>query len=142
MEKSEINILWAEDNLGDILLIQEAFETIGHNYRLHVVNDGIEAMNFLNRTGRFSRAVRPDLLILDLNMPKKNGREVIKEIKTDPQLWSIPIVILSGHQQIKDVCAVLGIKPCIHLAKPSCYAEIEEIAKKIHDFWLSLNPKS
>jgi len=73
-----------EDNIGDILLIKEAFKQAGLSHRLNVVNDGVDALNYLFRRGRFARASRPDLVILDLNLPKKTGREVIADIKTDP----------------------------------------------------------
>ncbi|MEN6383935.1 MAG: response regulator [Phycisphaerales bacterium] len=138
MEKSEINILWVEDNIADILLLQEAFEMVEIKYRLHVVNDGVEAMDFLNHTGRFAKVVKPDLMILDLNLPRKPGQQVILEMKADPNFADIPLVILSGQPAGKTICQNLRPKFCIALAKPENYSQMQDLAKKINDFWKSL----
>jgi CheY-like chemotaxis protein len=108
-------ILWAEDSIGDVLLIKEAFRQAGISFRLNVVNNGIVAMDFLLRRGRFTRSRRPDLIILDLNMPKKNGREVIHDIKADPLLLDIPLVVLTSSNADRD--AIDGLDPFII----SCY---------------------
>jgi len=138
MEKPEINILWVEDNLGDILLIQEAFEKVQLNYRLHVVSDGIEAMDFLQKKGRFARAAKPDLIILDLRLPRKTGSEVIRDMKADPELAEIPLVVLSGIPDRKNILGGVDPKRCLYLNKPASLAELEELAQKIHNFWLAL----
>jgi CheY-like chemotaxis protein len=130
--------LWVEDNIADILLIQEAFEMAEIKYRLHVVNDGVEAMDFLNHTGRFAKAVHPDLMILDLNLPRKPGQQVVLEMKANPDFAEIPIVILTGQPTGKNVCQNLRPKYCIALTKPENYSQMQDLAKKIHDFWLSL----
>ena len=138
MGKSMINILWVEDNIGDILLIKEAFNEAGVIHRLTVVNDGEEAMDYLFRRRPYAEAQRPDLIILDLNLPKKSGREVIAEIKADSELAQIPLVVLTSSSHDQDVLAGLDPERSIYLVKPLSFAAIVDMAKQIHGFWLSL----
>ena len=138
MGKSIINILWVEDNIGDILLIKEAFNEAGVVHRLNVVNDGEEAMDYLFHRKPYTKAVRPDLIILDLNLPKKSGREVIAEIKTDPVLSQIPLVVLTSSSHDQDVLAGLNPQRSIYLVKPLTFAAIVDMARQIQSFWLSL----
>ncbi len=133
-----IKILWVEDNVGDILLIKEAFNEAGVTHRLNVVNDGVEATDFLFHQGRFAKAIRPDLIILDLNLPKKSGREVIAEIKADSELSRIPLVVLTSSSHDQDVLEGLDPKRAIYLVKPLSFAAIVDMAKQIQSFWLSL----
>jgi two-component system response regulator len=141
MSKRAIRILWAEDSIGDILLIKEAFEQAGLGHHLNVFDDGVEAVDFLFHRGRYVHALLPELIILDLNMPRKNGREVIEDIKTDPALMQIPIVVLTSSREDIDVLDGLDPKRCLYLVKPVTFQNLIEMAKQINDFWLSLaNP--
>ncbi len=136
-----INILWVEDNVGDILLIKEAFNEAGVIHRLSVVNDGEEAMDYLFRRKPYAKAQRPDLIILDLNLPKKSGREVIAEIKADSELARIPLVVLTSSSHDQDVLAGLDPQRSIYLVKPLSFAAIVDMAKQIQSFWLSLTDR-
>ncbi len=138
MGKSMINILWVEDNVGDILLIKEAFNEAGVTHRLTVVNDGEEAMDYLFRRKPYVKARRPDLIILDLNLPKKSGREVIAEIKADSELSRIPLVVLTSSSHDQDVLHGYDPNRCLYLTKPSSFMAIVDMAKQIQSFWLSL----
>lgn len=141
MSKRAIRILWAEDSISDILLIKDAFEQAGLNHNLNVFDDGVEATDFLFHRGRYARAQLPELIILDLNMPRKNGREVIQDIKTDPALLQIPLVVLTSSTDDVDVLDGLDPKRCLYLVKPTTFQNLVEMAKQINDFWLSLaNP--
>ncbi len=138
MGKPAIKILWVEDNVGDILLIKEAFNEASVTNRLNVVNDGAEATDFLLRRGRYTRALRPDLIILDLNLPKKSGREVIAEIKADSELSLIPLVVLTSSSHDQDVLEGLDPKKCLYLVKAASFMALVDMAKQIQSFWLSL----
>ena len=141
MGRTTIKILWVEDDIGDILLIKEAFEQAGLSHRLNVVNDGAEAVDFLFRKGRYSHALRPDLIILDLNLPKKTGREVIKDIKADPTLLGIPLVVLTSSTHDQDVLEGYDPKRCLYLTKASSFQALVDMAKQIQTFWLSLTDR-
>jgi two-component system, chemotaxis family, response regulator Rcp1 len=141
MSKLSIRILWAEDNMGDILLIKDAFEQAGVHHHLNVVDDGVEATDFLFRRGRYAHALAPELIILDLNMPRKNGREVVEDIKTDPALMRIPIIILTSSRDDIDVLQGFDPQRCLYLVKPATFQDLIELAKEINEFWLSI-PKS
>lgn len=134
MSKSPIKVLWAEDNIGDVLLINEAFEIAGISQHLNVVGDGEEAMNFLFRRGKYSHVSRPDLIILDLNLPKKSGREIIDEIKTDPELMKVPLVVLTTSSADHDVLDGLNPKRCLYLVKPISFQALIDLAKQIQNF--------
>jgi len=138
MRKLEIRILWAEDSIGDILLIKEAFKQAGLKPYLIVVNDGVEATDFLFHKGRFARARYPELIILDVNMPKKSGREVIAEIKTDAVVSRIPIVILTTSDHDQDLLKDFDQKRCLYIVKPSGFQALVEMAMQIHNFWETL----
>jgi two-component system, chemotaxis family, response regulator Rcp1 len=141
MSKRAIRILWAEDSISDILLIKDAFEQAGLGHNLNVFEDGVEATDFLFHRGRYAHAMLPELIILDLNMPRKNGREVIEDIKTDPALMQIPLVVLTSSRDDIDVLHGLDPKRCLYLVKPTTFQNLVEMAKQINDFWLSLaNP--
>ena len=138
MSKAGIRILWAEDSISDILLIKEAFRQAGLKYRLNVVNNGVEALDFLFNRGHYKHALAPQLLIIDLNMPKKSGREVIEEIKADPALSRIPLVVLTSSNSEQDVLEGLDLKHSIYLVKPATFKALVELAKQINNFWLSI----
>ena len=137
MPKPVIKILWAEDSIGDILLIKEAFEQAGLTHNLNVVNNGEEAMNFLLRRGRHTRVSRPDLIILDLNLPKKSGREVIMDIKADSTLFGIPLIVLTTSNADRDVLDGFDPKRSLYLVKPASFQAIVELAKQIQqELWM------
>ncbi len=138
MTNLEIRILWAEDNIGDILLIKEAFNEAGIHHRLFVVSDGVEASDFLFRRGRYSHALTPELVILDLNMPKKSGRQVIEEIRSNPDLIHIPLVVLTSSDSDIDVLHDFDPRRCLYLVKPTSFEELIDLAKEINEFWLSI----
>jgi two-component system response regulator len=138
MSKASTRILWVEDNISDILLIKEAFREAGFNSKLTVVEDGVEAVNFLFRRGKYSRSHRPDLIILDLNLPKKNGREVIEDMKADSTLMEIPLVVLTSSKHEQDVLTGLNPERCLYLVKPISFEAIIDLAKQIKEFLLTV----
>jgi two-component system, chemotaxis family, response regulator Rcp1 len=138
MSKHAIRILWAEDSIGDILLIKEAFKQADLQHHINVVDDGVEATDFLFHRGRYAHALLPELIILDLNMPRKTGREVIEDIKTDPALLRIPIVVLTSSKDDLDVFHDLDPQRCLYLVKATTFQSLVDLAKQINDFWLSI----
>jgi CheY-like chemotaxis protein len=138
MSKAARRILWVEDNISDILLIKEAFREAGFRSNLTVVEDGVEAVNYLFRRGRYARSRRPDLIILDLNLPKKSGREVIEDIKADPTLLEIPLVVLTSSSHDRDVLDGLNPERCLYLVKPLSFDAIVDLAKQIKSFLLTV----
>jgi CheY-like chemotaxis protein len=138
MNKPATRILWAEDNISDILLIKEAFREADIRVNLNVVEDGVDAENYLFRRGRYARSHRPDLIILDLNMPKKNGREVIKDIKADSSLSEIPLVVLTSSSRDQDVLDGLNPERSLYLVKPSSFDALVDLAKRIQSFLQSV----
>jgi two-component system, chemotaxis family, response regulator Rcp1 len=145
MTKRAIKILWVEDNVGDILLIKESLQKVGLTNNLVVVNDGADAMDFLLRRSQFVHAELPDLVILDLNLPKKSGREVIAEIKVHPELSRIPLIILTTSSHDHDVLVGLDPNRSLYLVKPLTFAELLKLGALIEDFYhsvTSLKPPS
>ncbi len=138
MSKAATRILWVEDNISDILLIKEAFREAGFRSNLTVVEDGVEAVNYLFRRGRYSRSRRPDLIILDLNLPKKSGREVIGDIKSDSSLLEIPLIVLTSSSRDRDVLDGLNQERCLYLVKPLSFDAIVDLAKQIQSFLVSV----
>lgn len=133
-----IEILMVEDSPGDVRLTREALKEGKVRNNLHVVNDGVEAMAFLRREGQFAHAVRPDLILLDLNMPRKNGREVLAEIKGDPELKRIPVVILTISKSEDDIIKSYNLYANCYIIKPVGLPQFLEVVKSIEDFWLSI----
>jgi two-component system response regulator len=131
-----IEILLVEDSPTDILLAREALEYSKLLNNLHVVTDGVQAMAFLRREGEYSHALRPDLVLLDLNLPRKDGREVLAEIKSDESLKFIPVVILTTSQDEKDVVAAYGSYANCYISKPVDFNQFVEVIKSIENFWL------
>jgi CheY-like chemotaxis protein len=133
-----IEILLAEDNPGDVLLTQESLaESKVHN-SLHVVKDGVEALAFLRNEGAFASAPRPDLILLDLNMPRKDGREVLEELKSDEDLKRIPVVILTTSDQEEDVLRAYNAHANCYLTKPIDLEQFMKVIKTIEAFWLEI----
>jgi CheY-like chemotaxis protein len=131
-----IEVLLVEDSPGDVRLTQEAFRDANTNIRLHIVFDGVEAMEFLRREGPYVDAVRPDLILLDLNLPKMDGREVLAHIKDDEDLMTIPTVILTTSELEVDILKSYKLQANAYLTKPVQLPEFEGLVKSINDFWL------
>ncbi|HEY3312009.1 MAG TPA: response regulator [Anaerolineales bacterium] len=137
-ESPLVNILLVEDNPGDARLIREVFGETGLRHQLSVVMDGEAAMDFLRKDGRFSDALQTDLLLLDLNLPKKNGLEVLMEVKQDRQLRHIPVVILSSSDAEKDIRAGYDRHASAYITKPANLDLFIEAVRTIKDFWLEI----
>jgi two-component system, chemotaxis family, response regulator Rcp1 len=131
-----IEVLLVEDSPGDVRLTQEAFREANRAVRLHVAFDGVEAMAFLKREGEHSDAPRPDLILLDLNLPKMDGREVLSLIKTDDDLKLIPTVILTTSDSEEDIARSYELQANCFLSKPVRLDAFESLVKSINDFWL------
>lgn len=133
-----IDILLVEDSPTDALITQEALSYSKILNRLHVVCDGVEALDFLRRQGTHHEAPRPDLVLLDLNLPKKTGAEVLKEIKADPNLGSIPVVVLSTSQAEEDINRSYGLHASCYITKPVDFSKFAEVVQSIRHFWFSV----
>jgi chemotaxis family two-component system response regulator Rcp1 len=133
-----VDILLIEDNRGDADLAREALESSKLYNDLHVVGDGVEAMDFLRRKGKHAQAPRPDLILLDLNLPKKDGREVLAEIKADPDLKRIPVVILTISKDEEDILKSYNLHANCYITKPIDLAQFMKVVKSIEDFWLTI----
>ena len=133
-----IEVLLVEDSPGDVRLTQEAFKDAKVHINLHVASDGAEAMAFLGRQGKHSDVPRPDLILLDLNLPKKDGREVLEEIKKSPALKSIPVVILTTSASDADILRSYTLHANCYITKPVDLDGFLEVVKSIDSFWLSV----
>jgi chemotaxis family two-component system response regulator Rcp1 len=133
-----IEVLLVEDSAGDVRLTREAFKDARVHINLHVAVDGIEAMAFLKREGRYAAAPRPDLILLDLNLPKKDGREVLKEIKESPALQIIPVVILTTSGSEEDILRTYRLHANSFITKPVDLEGFLKVVKGIDSFWLSV----
>ena len=133
-----IEILIVEDNPGDVRLTQEAFKEGNVRNHLSVATNGEEAMAFLLREGRYATAPRPDVILLDLNLPRKDGREVLAEIKNDPHLKRIPVVILTTSEAEQDILKTYNLHANCYITKPVDMNRFIEIVRSIEDFWLTI----
>ena len=133
-----IEILLVEDNPGDARLTKEALKESKVLNRLHVVGDGVAALAFLRRQDKYTRAVHPDLILLDLNLPKKDGREVLEEIKEDPNLRRIPVVILTISKDEEDIIKTYNLHANCYITKPVDFDQFMEVVKAIEEFWLAV----
>ena len=133
-----IEILLAEDSPGDVRLAQEALKDSKIVNTLHVVSDGVEAMAFLRREGKYQGVLRPDLVLLDLNLPRKDGREVLAEVKADPDLKRIPVVILTVSKAEEDVLKTYNLHANCYITKPLGLDQFIKVVKAIEDFWLTI----
>jgi two-component system, chemotaxis family, response regulator Rcp1 len=131
-----IEILLVEDNPGDVRLAVEALRDAKVANRLHVVEDGVEAMSFLRREGRYAVVPRPDLILLDLNLPRKDGREVLVEVKQDADLKRIPVVILTSSAAEQDVVQAYNLHANCYITKPVDLDQFLKVVRSIEDFWL------
>jgi two-component system, chemotaxis family, response regulator Rcp1 len=133
-----LDVLVVEDNPGDARLIKEVLNS-NHVYcRLHIVIDGVDAMNFLYKKGQFGCAPRPDLILLDLNLPKKDGREVLAEIKSNDRLKQIPVVIMTTSHADEDIYNSYSLHANCYIAKPMDLDQFVKVIKFIEEFWFSM----
>ncbi|MFB6178140.1 MAG: response regulator [Halorientalis sp.] len=137
-QTAPIEILLAEDNPGDVRLTEKAFEQGNVLNNLNVVTDGVEAMTYLRQEGEFADAPRPDLVLLDLNMPRKDGKEVLQDIKDDPDLKRIPVVILTSSEAEEDIVKSYDLHANAYLTKPVDFDGFLGVVSRIEDFWLSV----
>jgi two-component system, chemotaxis family, response regulator Rcp1 len=133
-----IEILLVEDNPGDVRLTKEALKEGKVYSNLHTVKDGVEAMEFLRREGKYKGVPRPDIILLDLNLPKKDGREVLQEIKTDEQLRRIPVVVLTTSKAEEDVLRTYDLHANCYVTKPVDLEKFMVVVKTIDSFWLTV----
>ena len=137
-ELNLITILLVEDNPGDVRLVEEIFQDGKIYNRLQVARDGEQAVDYLYQRGEFQDAPRPDLILLDLNLPKKNGTEVLTEIKTDPQLHNIPVIILTASGAEEDIARAYDHYANCYLTKPIDLNQFINVVQQIKTFWLSI----
>ena len=133
-----IEILLVEDNPGDVRLTKEALKEGKVYSNLHTVKDGVEAMEFLRRQGKYSSVPRPDIILLDLNLPKKDGREVLQEIKSDAELRRIPVVVLTTSKAEEDVLRTYDLHANCYVTKPVDLEKFMGVVKTIDSFWLTV----
>jgi len=137
-ESKPIEILLVEDSPSDAALTIEALKAGKVANRLNHVEDGVEAMSFLRQQGKYAKATRPDLIMLDLNLPKKDGREVLEELKNDPDLKLIPIIVLTTSRSDKDVLQSYEFNANCYITKPVDFEHFIDVVKTIEKFWLTV----
>ena len=133
-----VDVLLVEDDPGDVVLIREAFEFNKVRNALHTVSDGVEALDFLHRRGPYAGAPRPDLVLLDLNLPRKDGREVLEEIKADRDLRTIPVVILTTSEAEEDILRSYDLHANAYVTKPVDFDRFIEVVRLIDDFFVTV----
>jgi CheY-like chemotaxis protein len=133
-----VEILLVEDNIGDIGLIEEVFEEAKIKNILNVAQDGEEAMLYLRGKGKFSGSLRPDIVILDLNLPNKDGREVLREIKEDKNLKNIPVIVLTTSSAENDILGAYGLHANAYITKPFDFEQFIKVVESIGNFWLEI----
>lgn len=132
------DFLLVEDNPGDVRLTQEALRSHKVQNNLHVVSDGEEAMAFLRKQGKYANAPRPDIILLDLNLPRKDGREVLADIKSDPNLKTIPVVVITSSEAEQDVIKSYNLNANCYVTKPVNLDQFIKVVQSINDFWLTI----
>jgi CheY-like chemotaxis protein len=138
VESGPMEILLVEDNPADVRLTREALNSDTLWNTLRAAKDGVEAMAYLRREGKFASAARPDLILLDLNLPRKDGREVLAEIKADPNLMRIPVVVLTTSDAEEDILKTYGLHANCYITKPVDLRQFMKVLKSIEDFWLAV----
>jgi len=133
-----VDILLVEDNAGDVRLTIETLKNAKIHNKLHVARDGVEAMAFLRNEGRYANAPRPDLILLDLNLPKKDGREMLADLKTDPELRRIPVVILTTSQAEEDILRSYDLHANCYITKPLDLNQFAIVVQSLENFWLTI----
>ena len=136
--KHSIDILLCEDNLGDVYIITDFLQNSDREYNLHHVTNSEAAIDYLEQLGKEQGSSRPDLILLDLNLPKKHGFEVLEEIKTNPQLKIIPVIILTSSSSEQDILKSYALYGSCFITKPFDFEEFTEVIKKIENFWFNL----
>jgi chemotaxis family two-component system response regulator Rcp1 len=134
----QIEILLVEDNPADIELTMEALKEGKVANRLHVAEDGIEALAYLRRENKYKESVRPDLILLDLNLPRKDGREVLQEIKSDARFNTIPVVVLTTSEAEEDIVRTYELHANCYITKPVDLPQLLRVVKAIDEFWLTV----
>lgn len=135
---SPIEILLVEDNPGDVRLTQEVLKEGKVHNKLSIVENGVQAISFLKKENEYKDSPTPDLILLDLNLPKKDGREVLLDIKKDPELKKIPVVVLTTSQAEEDILKVYDLNANCYVSKPVDLGQFIDVVKSIEDFWLSI----
>ncbi|MBI3329282.1 MAG: response regulator [Nitrospinae bacterium] len=133
-----VEILMVEDSPTDVLITQEALGQAKVRNHLHIVEDGVEAMAFLRKEGQYTQVPRPDLILLDLNLPRKDGREVLAELKADASLKTIPVVILTTSKAEEDVLKAYGLHANCYITKPVDFTRFIEVVRAIEHFWFTV----
>ena len=134
----QVEILLVEDDPGDVVMTREAFQDYKLRNQLHVVNDGADAMSFLRQEGEYAEMPRPDLVLLDLNLPRMDGREVLEAIKSDPELASIPVVVLTTSENEDDVLRSYSLHANAYVTKPVDFERFIEVVRQIDDFFVTV----
>jgi chemotaxis family two-component system response regulator Rcp1 len=135
---SQVEILLVEDNPGDARLAREGLSECKIRNNLHVVDDGVKAMAFLRQSGEYAHVPRPDLILLDLNLPRKDGREVLREIKEDESLRLIPVVVLTTSKAEEDIVKSYSLHANCYVTKPLGLQQFLDVVKSIEDFWFTI----
>ena len=130
-----LSVLLVEDDPGDVMIAREALAAGRLSTDLNVVSDGVEAMSYLHREAPYDDAIKPDLILLDLNLPKKSGHEVLAEVKQDPELRRIPVVVLTTSQAQDDVAKSYDLHANVHVSKPVDFDQFTEVVRQIDDFF-------
>jgi CheY-like chemotaxis protein len=138
VEDKAVDLLLVEDNPGDVRLTKEALKESKVRNNLFVVEDGVEAMSFLRKEGKYADAPRPDLIILDLNLPRKSGREVLEELKNDEEFKTIPVVVLTISKAEEDIVRAYANHANCYITKPLDFSKFIEITRAIQEFWLTI----
>lgn len=133
-----VDVLLVEDDDGDVLMTQEAFEHHKIRNKLHVVSDGEQALQFLRREGEYADAPRPGLILLDLNLPRRDGREVLAELKDDPELRVIPVVVLTTSEAEEDILRSYRLHANAYVSKPVDFERFIEVIRQIDDFFVTV----
>lgn len=133
-----IEILLIEDNMGDIDLVTEALRDSKVKNKLNVVKDGVEAMKYMHQEGKYKNSKRPDLIFLDINMPKKNGMEVLKDLKSDKNFLQIPVVVMTTSEDESDIAQSYGLHANSYVTKPVDFEKFTNVVKSIEHFWFSI----
>ena len=138
MNADLISVLLVDDDQGDVLLVREAFEDHKVGNMLSVVSDGVEALQYVRQEGSYADAVRPDLILLDLNLPRKSGIEVLEEIKSDPELSTILVVVLTTSEAEEDIMRAYKLHANAYITKPVDFEQFTKIVHQIDDFFIGL----
>jgi two-component system, chemotaxis family, response regulator Rcp1 len=133
-----VEILLVEDSPSDVLITREAFKQSRLVNNIHVVDDGVKAMEFLHKKGHYTNAVRPDLVLLDLNLPRKNGLEVLSEVKVDPELKEIPVIVLTTSSAEIDIVKSYNLYANCYIVKPVGFENFIQAVQSLGQFWLSV----